>query len=262
MQNYKIYLTIIDHKPVLNVKPEILIEQTSYNLDTDYSESLFFNEDGSISERIIEDALKNIMVFDDPQNGSMSTTKFFYDDKGRTTKDIEYDENDEAISETNYEYDADDNLVRQEYKEEGEVFLIKFFYEKERNKVSSEHFTNGKLTMIQKKEMSNKKHISFSMDENDRQIQKWIRFLDENGIQTSESEYDENDKLVKIFSNYYDKNESLQYATNYDLAENKLTEFFYDYKSKDEINTRIEKYYEDMELVLEKIYRYEYSNNK
>ena len=260
MHTYKIYMTIIDHKPELNVNPEILIEQSSYNLDTDYSESIYFNDDGSISERVIEDGLKGVMIFDDPQNRSVSRTKFFLDDKGRTVKDIEYDENDEAVSETNYEYDGNDNLISQEYKEDGEVFLIKFYYDNAGNRISSEHFTNGKLAMIQKNEVSNKKHISLSMDENGRQIQKWIRYSDENGTQISESEYDGNDNLFRVFSNYYDEKESLQYSAHYELAENKLTEFFYEYKSKDQINTRVEKYYEDMELVKEKKYRYEYSN--
>lgn len=204
MKSYKIYLTINEYKHNSSPKEEIPVKQFTLDNHIASAVEINFNEDGTISEIMIDDHEENILIIDDYNTKSKILIKYVHDAKGNLINEIEVDENDVVLSETNYGYDDNNRMIHQEIKTDNELWSINFHLDKDGHQKLIEHFTNGKLTMSEQIENFQNKHITYNIDENGKQRQKWLRLFDGNGNLSSVSEYDDHNILVKIVSNYYD----------------------------------------------------------
>ncbi len=101
--------------------------------------------------------------------------------------------------------------------------------------------------------------MNSSLSGNGQPFSKTIHLYDDYGRINSISDYDEKDNLIKINSKYFKDEGFTVYETSYDLIENILFEEISEYYNPEDVASRIEKYYENYELILEKRYRYEYS---
>ena len=255
MKDYKVFLQEIDYSKNLATH-EYLFQQINY-VDDDVKEELTFNEDGSLAERSNFDFENGIEIAEDFKNKLKLTTIYVYDENDNLIKEMELEEPKNKIVERNYEVDEVGHVIRQEFIADGITETIKFNYDN-REIISTEHFIDGKLDRIylNHKDINHYNYEIF--DSNGQQIGKTIHLFGDNGLLNSISEYDGKDNLIKITTKYNDEEGYTVYETNHDFIENTFVEEISKFIGPEEYSSRIEKYYENMELVLEKRFRYEY----
>ena len=258
MDNYKVFLQEIDFNNN-TAKSEYLVEQVKYD-EFEVKEELFFNEDGSLASRTINDFENDIEIMEDHNNKLKFITVYIYDDNENLIKEIELEETKNKIVERNYEIDEDGHVISQDVIRDGVTESIKLYYNSE-ELVSTGHYINGGLIKIEVKEKDLYKHNYFRYDVNEQTHSKTIHLFDDYGRVNSISEYDGKDNLIKVTSQYFNDEGFTVYETNYDLITNILIEEISEYYDLEEFSSRIEKYYENMELVLEKRFRYEYTES-
>lgn len=260
MKICKVFLQEIDYSNNI-AKPEYLVEQKNYE-NTFVYEELSYNGDGSLDCKTLNDFENNIVILEDYKNKLKFTTVYIYDEDGELIKEMELEETKNKIVERNYEFDENGHVVQQEVISDEVTESIKFYYNNSEELISSEHFRNGELNKIEITDIDLFQYNYVSFDGKGKPVCKAIHIVNDNGRISSMSDYDEKDNLIKIKAKYFSEEGFTVYETNYNLIENTLVEEISEYIGPEEYSSRVEKYYENLELVLEKRFRYEYSGEE